>query len=188
MATPASLSRGSLLLGCLAALLSRPGLARAAGTTKTLVRRFDVAPFTVPRTRAATKVLLNVAPVQSRLVAAATSPQTTLLLRLGGLRVPRPPGIVWRVYLDRPGTSSRKRRDYYVGTVALFSEGVGPATRPATDEFAIDEAILRSLPFVTGTLELGFVPTGPLVDGRRTSPRPAAAMRVAELSIWAQHL
>ena len=182
------LSRRKLLLGGIAAVLSLPALAGAARASKILLRRFAAAPFIVPRTRRVTRIALNIASVRNRLTSVALSRDSTLLLHLGGMRVARPPGVVWRVYLAPPGTSARARKDYFVGSVALFSDGVGTTARAAHADFVVDQAILHALPLTTDTLELGFVPTGPLVNGRPTSPLPAAALRVGDLSAWVQRL
>ena len=188
MAANASPPRRTLLAGGFAAFLLLPILAGAEPAATSLLRRFTVAPLTIPRTAQATAIPLNIAPIRDRLASVAASRRSTLLLRLGGVHVARPPGVVWRVYLAPPGTTSRGRAGYFVGSVALFSRGVGEGAPATTVELGIDEAVLRSLPRTRGVLELGFVPTGPLVDGRPTSPRPTAALRIDRVSMWVRDL
>ena len=188
MPAPASLSRRMLLVAGLGLLLSLPSLASGSTADKTLLRRFAVAPFTVPRVRTATRIPLYVAPIRDRLEIAAASPDPKLVLRLGGMRAARPPGVVWRVYVAPPRTPPEERGRYWIGSVALFSDGVGDAERPAVRELVVDQAVRRALHTARGTLELGFVPTGPLVGGKPTAPRPAAALRVGAVSLWAETL
>ena len=121
-------------------------------------------------------------------MAVASSPSSTLVLRLGGVRVERPPEVVWRAYLTPPGLAAASRRPYFVGNVALFGAGVGPTAAPAAFEFRADTAVARALRTARDALELTFVPSGPLVDGKPTSPRPVAALRVASLELWVETL
>ena len=187
MPAPASPSRRRLLAACLAVLLALPGIALGSASDETLLRRFSAAPFTVPRVRTPTRILLSVATIRDRLETAAGSPEPKLVLRLGGMRAAKPPNVVWRVYLGPPGTRASERGRYWIGSVALFGDGIG-ADRPARREFVVDAAVRRALRTARGTLELGFVPTGALVDGTPTTPRPAAALRVGAVSLWAETL
>lgn len=187
MVAYASLSRGRLLADGLALALSLPAFVRSRGT-KTLLRRFAVAPLTIPRVKRVTTIPLNIAPIRSELASAAASRNLTLLLRLGAMRVARPPGAIWRVYLAPPGTPPSMRKEYIVGNVGLFSDGVGAGARPAAREFVIDKAVRRSLPLARNVLELGFIPTGPLINGQPTSPVPEAALHIGELSMWVRRL
>jgi hypothetical protein len=188
MATPRALSRRRLLLGGIGALLAGPALARATLTGRTRLRRFAIAPFVVPRVRSATRFGLVVKPIRERMMAVAVSPRSTLVLRLGGVRVARPPKVVWRAYLTPPGLAAGSRGPYFVGNVALFGAGVGPNAPPAAFEFRADTAVARALRTARDALELTFVPSGPLVNGKPTSPRPAAALRVATLELWVETL
>jgi hypothetical protein len=188
MATERAFSRRRLLLGGLGAFLALPLLARATVAGRTRLRRFAVAPFVVPRVRSATRIGIVVKPVRARMATVAASPSSNLLLRLGGVRVERPPGVVWRVYLTPPALPARSRKPYFVGNIALFSAGVGSNAPPAAFEFRVDTAVLRALRTARDRLELAFVPSGPLIDGKPTTPRPAAALRVASLELWIQTL
>jgi hypothetical protein len=181
------LSRRRLLVSALAGLLSLAGVARAAAP-KTLLRRFRVTPFTVPRTRAATRVALAIAPARRRIAAVTVSERELLVLRLGGLRAARPPEVVWRVYLAPPGVAPSARTRFFVGAVALHGAGIGSSPRAGVVELIADTAVRRALRTATDTLHLVFVPSGPIRNGRPTTPRPAAALRVGEVSLWVKSL
>jgi hypothetical protein len=113
-------------------------------------------------------VELGIAHARKRLLAAATSPDETVFLRLGGVHAAHQPGVVWKVYLGRSA---------FVGNVALYGTG------QLSFSFPVDRALRAALGAGVDELAIRFVPTGPTVNGRPTAPKSAATVTVARLSL-----
>lgn len=181
----APITRRRLLVVGAGLFLSLAGVGRAAVGGETLLKRFAIAPFVVPRTRRPTRFRVGIGRIRRRLRQVAASPDEAAVLRFGGVSVARPPGAIWRVYLAPPGVAAGALQPFFVGNVALFGAGVGDAP-PTTLEFRVDQAVLRSLRTAGDVLELVFVPSGPLSEGSQTAPVPKAALKIARLSLWAR--
>ena len=99
-------------------------------------------------------VALTAKPVTRRLVPvkersgerAATIPEVVralpmgrkLILIVGDLRMNEPPGVLYRIYLDRPESASKEEsKTYYVGSVNFYDVTVDdvPETAPSSDRF-----------------------------------------------------
>ena len=130
---------------------------------------------------------LDITRLRDQLARVAQSPDDTLLLRLEGLVAARQPGVIWQVYLGLPATARPDPKSpYFVGNVALFGRGVRGSHHfaPATFSFQVDRSIVASLRSSGNELPLTFVPTGPLVNGRPSTGKPAADVRVERVSFF----
>ena len=75
---------------------------------------------------------------------------------------------------------------YFLGTVAIFSTGVrmqGHESKAAEFSFPLDRAVAQALRSDSGKLEITLVPSGILINGKRSEPKVAARVRINRVSI-----
>ena len=139
-------------------------------------------PFVVGRKRSS--IPLPIERTEAKLRNASTG-KRKMLLRLDNVAAERQPGTVWQVFLGLPRDEPPDPRSpHFIGNLALFGSGVRVRDashhhlQPAQFAFSVDRAISAALRRTGTTIPLTFVPTGPVVNGRRSSPRVAATVSV----------
>jgi tyrosinase len=137
-------------------------------------------PFVVGRKRSSSP--LPIEPTEDKLRDASAG-KRKMLLRLDNVAAERQPGTVWQVFLGLPrGEPADPRSPHFIGNLALFGSGVRDASnhhfQPAQFTFPVDRAISAALRRTGKTIPLTFVPTGLVVNGKRSSPRVAATVSV----------
>ena len=84
---------------------------------------------------------------------------------------------------------------YFVGTIALFSQGIrkqaghgtaGHEYKPASFAFAIDGPLREILKRNDDKLQITVVPTSVLVDGKPTRPRVQSKVRIGQVALAIQ--
>ena len=150
----------------------------AVPARETLVR--SPKPFVVGRK--SSSILLPIERTEDKLRDASAG-KRKMLLRLDNVAAKRQPGTVWRVFLGLPRDEPPDPRSpHFIGNLALFGSGVRDASNhhfePAQFTFPVDRAISAALQRTGKTIPLTFVPTGPVVNGKQSSPRVAATVSV----------
>ena len=131
---------------------------------------------------------LDIRDVRQRMTSAARNPNQTLQLNFEGVEAERPPGVVWEVYAGLPaGKEPEADGPYYLGTISLFSAGIRSNKRhdykPADFSFSLNRALAAAMQTNSDKLEITVVPSGILIDGKRTKPKVAAPAKIARVSI-----
>lgn len=126
--------------------------------------------------------------IRQRIMSIAESKTETLFLKLEGVEADRQPGVVWEIYAGLPpNTAPDPEGPYYVGAMSLFSAGVHSKAqhdfKPAEFAFSLDRVIPAAMRTNAEKLELTIVPSGILINGKRSQPRVAAKVRIGRLSI-----
>ena len=126
--------------------------------------------------------------IRQRIMSIAESKTETLFLKLEGVEADRQPGVVWEIYAGLPpNTAPDPEGPYYVGAMSLFSAGVHSKAqhdfKPAEFAFSLDRVIPAAMRTNAEKLELTIVPSGILINGKRSEPRVAAKVRIGRLSI-----
>jgi hypothetical protein len=166
----------------LAGLSASPTRSHTGATERKLIITLPIAPIALGARRVS--VPLDVTHVRRQLLMVARSRSETLLLKLGGVEAARQPGVVWRIYLRAPADGTLTRRAF-VGDLALYGAGIHESGRtftPASFAFPADAAVEVALGDRARMLTMTFVPTAPLVDGKRTAAQPASKVRVERVS------
>lgn len=152
---------------------------------KEIVVRFPIPPIILKDNRI--RVPIDVRRLKQRLTSLAENKDSTLFLTLDGVEAERQPGVIWEVYLGLPaGKEPDPDGPYFVGNVVLFGTGIKSDKhnyKPASFNFPIDRTIATVLKESDGATELTFVPTGILVNGRQSMPKPDASVTIARASI-----
>jgi len=122
------------------------------------------------------------------MMSAAANDNQTLLLRFDNVEAERAPGVVWEVYAGLPpGKEPDPEGPYFLGTMSLFSAGIRTDMKhnykPAEFSFEMDRAVSAALRTNADKLEITIVPSGILIDGKRTQPKVAAPARIGSVSI-----
>jgi hypothetical protein len=169
-------------LGALALLGFAAGFrsGRGGGSADIPLVSWPGMPLTLWREPTVTK--LDVRKLRAKLARIARSDEDTLLLRLDGVEAARQPGVVWKAYLTPPRHGLLlPRGPSFIGNVALFGPGLRdePHFKPASFSFGADAAVAAALATGANELALTLVPTGPIIDGKPSPPRPAARVKVA---------
>ena len=136
-------------------------------------------------------VPIEVRQIQERLerVAAAANPLDTLVLHLEGMEADEHPGVVWGVWVGLPpGTAAAAEIPSHVGVVALFGAGIrseasGHAFMPAETVLPLNRAVREALQTKNESLEVRFVPLGILIDGKPTTPKVRATLRIGKVRV-----
>jgi hypothetical protein len=131
---------------------------------------------------------IDIKGLKQRMLSAAESNDQTLMLRFDDVEAERLPGVVWEVYAGLPaGKESDPEGPYFVGTMTLFSAGIRTRMshefKPAQFTFALDRVISTALQTNAEKLEITIVPSGILIDGKRTQPKVAAPAKIGRVSI-----
>ncbi|HTC92863.1 MAG TPA: tyrosinase family protein [Terriglobales bacterium] len=122
--------------------------------------------------------------IRDRLLPLAKSGNETVLLVLEDIEAATQPGIVWEVYLGLPANAAPDPEGpQFVGNVVLFGPGIRdqmPAGEfmPGHFAFAINRALLAALQGNEATLQVTFVPSGILIDGKSAPPQVATPARI----------
>jgi tyrosinase-like protein/polyphenol oxidase-like protein len=136
---------------------------------------------------------IDISSLRDRLGAVAAAKNQTLLVKLSNVTTARPPGANWQVYLGLPeGVKPTTDSPYYIGNVALFGMGVRSDTppnhkfMPATFSFPADKAIAAVLQQQTNSVSLTFVASGPLINGKPSTPKIRSVVQVGRVSFVVQ--
>jgi tyrosinase len=130
---------------------------------------------------------IDVRALRQRMLSAADNADQTLVLRFDNVQADRLPGVVWEVYAGLPaGKEPDPESPFFLGTLAIFSSGLrmrGHESKPAQFSFSLDRAVAEALRTDSGKLEITLVPSGILINGRRSEPKVAARVRINRVSI-----
>jgi tyrosinase len=116
------------------------------------------------------------------------SQNQSLVLELGEVTAEKEPGVVWEVYLGLPaGAKADPQSPNYLGTISLFSTGVRSHThgefKPAHFTFPINKALDAALSKEGEKPQLTFVPSGPIVEGKRALLKMQAPIHIGSVNI-----
>ncbi|HWF04378.1 MAG TPA: tyrosinase family protein, partial [Candidatus Angelobacter sp.] len=116
------------------------------------------------------------------------SQNQSLVLELGEVTAEKEPGVVWEVYLGLPaGAKADPESPNYLGTISLFSTGVRSHThgefKPAHFTFPINKALDAALSKEGEKPQLTFVPSGPIVEGKRALLKMQAPIHIGSVNI-----
>jgi hypothetical protein len=131
---------------------------------------------------------LEIKDARQRLMSIAQSKTQTVLLKFDEVETERPPGVVWEIYAGLPpNTEPDPEGPYYVGSMSLFSAGVRSQMqhqfKPAEFAFSLDRALPAALKTNADKLEITIVPSGILINGKRSQPKVASKVRIGRVSI-----
>src|SRR5215813_70852 len=126
--------------------------------------------------------------VRERLRTMTQSQTQTVSLELSDVVAEKQPGVVWEIYLGLPaGTEPNPEGPYFVGAISLFAAGVRTKAhrvfKPAEFSITLDKALARFMRGNADKLDITFIPTGPLIDGKRSTPKVQANVRIGKLAI-----
>lgn len=126
--------------------------------------------------------------IRQRLMSVAESKTQTLQLQLTDVVAEKQPGVVWEVYVGLPpNVEPDPEGPYYVGAISLFAAGVRSEAhrefKPAEFSFSLERAIPAALKSNQDKLQVTFVPSGVLIDGKRSQPRVASKVRIGRVTI-----
>jgi hypothetical protein len=130
-------------------------------------------------------VKVDISRFRDQILPAAKNVDKTLFLRIDGVEAARQPGVVWQVYLGPPGKPTKPESPSFLGSMALFGMGIRDQAKkfmPASFSFPIDRAILAAAQ-AGANLALTLVPTGPLINGKPSSPKLASKVEIGGFSI-----
>jgi hypothetical protein len=133
-------------------------------------------------------VPINVAPIRERLPQLLHSKNETLVLELNNVEAEREPGVVWEVYLGgSPNAAVNVDSPAFLGTVSLFSAGVRSHVhgefKPEHFSFPVGRALEAAFRSNQEKPLLRFVPSGPLIDGKPSTPKLQAPVRIGAVNI-----
>lgn len=132
--------------------------------------------------------IVNLKEFQQRLAPIAASQTETLFLELDNVVADRYPGAGWEVYLGLPANSPpNPESPFFVGTMTLFAAGVRAHAhgefKPAHFRFRANRAVLEALRTNQEQLRLVFVPTGPLMEGKRTRGKVESPVHIGTINL-----
>jgi tyrosinase len=135
---------------------------------------------------------IDIAQMRQRIEPLLENKNETLVLELNNVEAEREPGVVWEVYLGQPAnTAANTESPAFLGTVTLFSAGVRSHAhgefKPEHFTFPAKKALAAALKANQEKLQLVFVPTGPLIDGKPSHPKVQAPVRIGGVSIAIAH-
>jgi len=131
---------------------------------------------------------LAVKQMRQRLNTLAQSKTESLVLDIDGIEADRPPGVVYEVYVGLPaGAEPDPKSPYYVGQFALFSVGVRSHShhgfKPAHFSFRVSRALAAALRASNEDPQVTIVPRDIDIDGKRTTPKSEADVRLGSASL-----
>jgi tyrosinase len=135
---------------------------------------------------------VDISQLRERLLPLAQSKTDTVLLVLDDIVAEHQPGVVWEVYLGLPANAApNSESPQFVGNIALFGQGIrdqvhGGEFKPARFAFAINRALLAALQGKEQKLQVTFVPSGVLIDGKPAPPKVAAPVKIGRADIAVQ--
>jgi hypothetical protein len=133
-------------------------------------------------------VPIDITQIREKAPALLKSQNESLVLELGEVTAEKEPGVVWEVYLGLPpGAAANTESPNFVGTVALFSTGIRSHThgefKPAHFTFPINKALDVTLRSKEEKPQLTFVPSGPLMEGKRQLLKMQAPIHIGSVNI-----
>jgi hypothetical protein len=133
-------------------------------------------------------VPIDIAKIRERIPALLQSKTETLVIELDNVEAEREPGVVWEVYLGQPANArANAESPQFLGTVTLFSAGVRSHAhgefKPEHFSFPATKALEAALRSNEEKLQLVFVPTGPLIDGKPSQPKVLAPVKIGSVGL-----
>ena len=158
---------------------------RATNVDKLEVARVTLLDMHAANTLADKPVHVRIAAAQqkARLLTVAKDPKRRVSLRIEGIEVSSPVGVLYEVYVGLPANGAADfRSPHYVGNLAPFGAEMAHG-EGFVAQFPIDAAVERALS-AGDTLDVMFVPRG-LVDrgGRDLPPAPTGRVTFKEVRI-----
>lgn len=139
------------------------------------------------------QIPIEIKDFRKRLSTLAADKMQSLLLKFDNVEADEQPGVVWEVYAGLPsGKAPDADGPYFVGTVALFSDGIrkqgqhsaaGHEYKPASFSFTLDRVLADLLKRSEDKLQITMVPSGVLVDGKPTRPRVQSKVRIGQVAL-----
>ena len=121
------------------------------------------------------------------MLSVASNADQTLVLKFDDVWADRLPGVVWEVYAGLPaGKEPDTESPFFLGTLSIFSTGVrmqGHESKAAEFSFTLDRAVTEALRTDSGKLEITLVPSGILINGKRSEPKVQGRVRINRVSI-----
>ena len=126
--------------------------------------------------------------IRERLSSFAENSKETLFLELDDVEAEKPPGIIWEVYFGLPsGTAPDAKGPFFIGTVSLFGSGIRSEAhhefKAAQFLFPLNRALKAALKENGERFLVTFVPTGVVVEGKATRPKPLSTVRIGKASL-----
>jgi hypothetical protein len=126
--------------------------------------------------------------IRGRLSSFAENSKETLLLELDNVEAETQPGIIWEVYFGLPpGTAPDAKGPFFVGTISLFGSGIRSEAhhefKPARFLFPLSRALRAVLKTNVERIQVTFVPTGVLIDGKPSHPRALSTVRIGKANL-----
>jgi hypothetical protein len=131
--------------------------------------------------------LIELKEIRERLSSFAENSKETLFLELDDVEAEKPPGIIWEVYFGLPsGTAPDAKGPFFIGTVSLFGSGIRSEAhhefKAAQFLFPLNRALKAALKENGERFLVTFVPTGVVVEGKATRPKPLSTVRIGKAS------
>jgi hypothetical protein len=130
---------------------------------------------------------IDIKALRQRMLSAASNADQTLVLKFDDVWADRLPGVVWEVYAGLPaGKEPDTESPFFLGTLSIFSTGVrmqGHESKAAEFSFTLDRAVTEALRTDSGKLEITLVPSGILINGKRSEPKVQGRVRINRVSI-----
>jgi tyrosinase len=126
--------------------------------------------------------------LRERLASIIEDKSKTLRLELGEVVAERQPGVVWEVYVSLPAkVESNPESPSFVGTLALFGAGIRSDAhhefKPAHFVFPIGRALKTALRGNEDQLQVTFIPTGVLINGKPSRPEVQSPVRIGDAAL-----
>jgi hypothetical protein len=126
--------------------------------------------------------------LRERLARIVESSNETLFLELDDIETEKQPGVVWEVYVGQPaGVEPDSKSSSYVGVLSLFGSGVREEAhhgfKPAHFLFPLNRAMRAALKGNEDRVTVTLVPTGILINGKRTHPEVTSKVRIGNASL-----
>ncbi len=126
--------------------------------------------------------------VREKLASFGRTPDQHIYLQLGGIHTPTQPGVIWETYIGLPpNVAPDPSGPYYVGNVAMFGVGIRDQMpemfRPAQIALRINAALRASAQTSGGMLRVTFVPSGILINGKRSVPQVKSTVTISQMKL-----
>ena len=155
---------------------------------KEVVLRLPIPPITLGQEPVSVPIELK--ETRQRLITLLENKTTRVFLELEGVEAERQPGVAWQVFLGPDKTPASEESPYYVGAMALFSQGIHGGShekfQPAHFAFAINRILTVGFKENVENWRISFVPRGILVDGKPSQPKVESSVKIATVLLTAE--
>jgi hypothetical protein len=133
-------------------------------------------------------IQIDVRRARQRLISAADSPAQTVLIQFEDISADKNPGASWEVYVGLPlNAQADPHGPHFVGAISLFAAGVRSEAhgqfQPTAVAFSLDKAIPAAFRNNASKLEVRFVPSGILINGKPSQPNVTSKVRIGRISL-----